>query len=274
MRKIFALNILVLIACVLIDQLTKTYIGGLTGIHQNYGLFLGSFTEAPAAFRVITLVTFSGFLFFIYFVSLYLIPNKVKFFKYALSMLQGGIFGNVIDRLTLGFTRDFIPSNFLGVKSYFNVADIFLFVGSITVLIVIFKFDHLLWKSDNSRTTYLVNPREQLRLAFKFFMVANLTSLLIGLFAFSFLKVYLTAPTHIINDFIIVFSLLSIVFSLSIFMVGILISHRSAGPLYAFEKYVGDLINGEDRKLKLREGDNYKHLEKIANKLHTHFYKK
>ena len=40
--------------------------------------------------------------------------------------------------------------------------------------------------------------------------------------------------------------------------------------LYAFEKYVEDLLNGDNRDLKLREGDNFKHFEAVAANLKNH----
>ena len=66
---------------------------------------------------------------------------------------------------------------------------------------------------------------------------------------------------------------LSLTFSLIVFLVGLVISHKTAGPLYAFELYVEDLLKGNMRKLSLREGDNYKHLEKVADDLKKHFEK-
>ena len=49
------------------------------------------------------------------------------------------------------------------------------------------------------------------------------------------------------------------------------LSHRSSGPLYAFEQYLDNLIKGRDRKLVLWDSDNYEHLEKVADKLRVHF---
>jgi hypothetical protein len=146
--------------------------------------------------------------------------------------------------------------------------------GCLGIILIIFKYDNLIWVPDNSRANYLVNPKEQLKLAFKFFMASLLTSFFFGIFSYSFLSVYLKAPTVVINDFIIIFSILSVLFALSTFVLGIFISHRSQGPLYAFESYVEKLIEGKNVKLTLREGDNNKHLEKVASKLYSHFIKK
>jgi len=68
-------------------------------------------------------------------------------------------------------------------------------------------------------------------------------------------------------SYIIVFISLSLTFTLLAFLTGMVLSHKTVGPLYAFELYVEDLLKGEDRIFVLREGDHYKHLEKIANDL-------
>lgn len=61
---------------------------------------------------------------------------------------------------------------------------------------------------------------------------------------------------------------LSGIFLILTFLAGILLSHRSVGPLYAFEQFIEELLDGKnERPLKLREGDNYKHLEIIAEKI-------
>ena len=274
MRKILLVNFILLVVLVLIDQVSKVSASSLVSIHQNHGLFLGTFSNAPASFRIITLATMSGFILFIYFVSLYLLPNSIKSLKYSITFLQAGIFGNVIDRLSLGYTRDFIPFSWNGFKAFYNIADIFLFLAVFAIIYIIFKFDKLLWIPDNLRGNYLINPKEQLRLAFKFLLVSIFTSVLIGLFSYTFMSVYLKISQKILYDYIMLYSLLSILFSLSTFIAGIFISHRSSGPLYAFELYVEKLISGENERLKLRDGDNYKHLEQVAEKLYKHFNSK
>ena len=60
---------------------------------------------------------------------------------------------------------------------------------------------------------------------------------------------------------------------ITVFLLGLIISHRSSGPLYAFEHYVDNLLKGEDYELNLREGDNYKHLVELARKLRKHLNK-
>ena len=52
-----------------------------------------------------------------------------------------------------------------------------------------------------------------------------------------------------------------------LFCVGIVVSQRAAGPIYAFERFLNDLFEGKDRDLKLRTGDDFIHLEALAKKI-------
>ena len=70
--------------------------------------------------------------------------------------------------------------------------------------------------------------------------------------------------------FAISYLAITFLFSTISFFVGLLLSQRTAGPLYAFEKYVEDLLSGDDRDLKLREGDNFRYLEEVAANLKKH----
>jgi hypothetical protein len=56
-------------------------------------------------------------------------------------------------------------------------------------------------------------------------------------------------------------------FAAVLFLVGRVLSSRIAGPLYAFEKFLDDLAAGKPRVLRLRAGDEFKHLETIAARL-------
>jgi signal peptidase II len=102
-------------------------------------------------------------------------------------------------------------------------------------------------------------------------------AIVLGLFCYSFINTAITAPSEekrdIMWSFFITYSSLTGLLCLIAFIAGVIISHKSAGPVYAFELYVSDLMKGKDRKLTLREGDNYRHLEELADQLRNHFKK-
>ncbi len=278
MKKSLLYSLLIVLATLIIDQITKRYALNLDTLHYNPGVIFGLLNDVPATFRIIGLSTFFGFIFFIYLVLIYLLPETVNKLKYSISLLIGGILGNVIDKTFLGKTIDFIPIKGSNIELYFNLADIFQWIGAILIIYKLFKKEKVIWFPDNLRGSYLVNPKEQLSFALKMSAIAISTSLILGLFSFTFLKVTLQSfnidvASATLSTFAIVYLMLTIIFFILVFICGVIISHKTAGPLYAFEMYVEDLLNGEDKKLNLRDGDNYKHFEKVANRLYKHLKK-
>ena len=73
------------------------------------------------------------------------------------------------------------------------------------------------------------------------------------------------------NRFLFPFALTYMVISLTfcgfLIILGRRISHRNAGPIYAFDKYVNDLLDGRNRRFKLRSGDEFRELEALGLKL-------
>ncbi len=102
---------------------------------KNYGAAFGILQQKRIFFIIITTIVI---LFIIYF--LFRNYNSLsKFAIFSISMLLGGAIGNYIDRIRLGYVVDFIRVNL--IKSYdfpvFNVADIFIVVGTILIVYVV-----------------------------------------------------------------------------------------------------------------------------------------
>jgi hypothetical protein len=72
---------------------------------------------------------------------------------------------------------------------------------------------------------------------------------------------------HYLVPFILTFICVSLAFAGMLFMIGRVLSARIAGPLYAFEKWLDDLSHGHSRPLHLRKGDEFRHLEELAERL-------
>lgn len=96
-----------------IDQLTKYFLsfvkntGAAFGILQGYnGVFLG-----------VSIVVLVGFVFY---------WKKYEKHRLASSLVLAGILGNLIDRIFLGYVRDFID---LRIWPVFNLADSLMVVG-------------------------------------------------------------------------------------------------------------------------------------------------
>ena len=96
-----------------------------------------------------------------------------------------------------------------------------------------------------------------------------------GVFSYTFLRfvvIELVGQKYeLLNQFLtpwmITYSIVSLCFGFFLFMIGKQLSHRTAGPVYAFERFVNDFIEGKDRKLKLRKGDEFLHLEELAEQI-------
>lgn len=275
MSKRYLWSLLILIGTITIDQFSKSWAHGLSTLHFNQGFIMGIYADLPDSLRIVALGAFAGFIFFLYLFCMYIIPYSARWVKFGLSFLVGGIFGNVIDKIIYGRTVDFIPLQLGSQQVIFNLADAFQWIGCVIVLWIIFKKDKLIWFPDSSRQNYLINPREQFRVAINFSVVAFSTSLMLGIFSFAFFRTLMTTVNlpgqHLMLSYFLTYLALTLLFCAMSFITGIIISHRSSGPLYAFEQYLDNLMKGRDRKLILRDSDNYKHLEKVADKLRVHF---
>jgi len=272
MKKDFWLSLLIWFSCITTDQVSKKIFSFSQTARFNEGFIFGSYADLPVMIRILTMSTLYGFIFFLFFALTYFPSPKFKQLKWGLAFLVGGIGGNVFDRTFAGKTLDFIPfpsANMTWVT--FNLADLYQSLGAVIVLFIIIFQSKKIWPQDDQRGKYVINPLEQVRFAFKMSMMAMSSCLVVGIFSFAYWRLSLNSLGFVENkllmSYIIVFISLSLTFTLLAFLTGMVLSHKTVGPLYAFELYVEDLLKGEDRIFVLREGDHYKHLEKIANDL-------
>ena len=246
-----------------VDQTSKFISLSLNKVHFNLGLFLGLGDNYFTSSLIIFLGTFSIFLLGLYIFFLTNLGKSYDKLKYTLSLLMAGILGNSFDRIVHGKTIDFIP----GIQSYFNLADIYIFVSIAILIYLIFFKEQSVFYKDNIRRKLIVNRKEQFRIGTYFAFASFITSLILGIFLYTFFRYYQPVNPKVLLDFIILFSLLSLLSLIFFFLFGLALSHKSIGALFAFEKYIKDLIQGEDREFQLRENDDFKHLLEIANEL-------
>ena len=139
------LEILIIAASIVLDQLTKYWItcGALPqgeiipGIinftyAENTGSAFGAFSNGTLVLTII-----SALLAVVMAVLLIKYRKKAgKLASVALSMIIGGAIGNLIDRALQGFVTDFIEFDFVRFAIY-NVADCFVVIGVILLMIYI-----------------------------------------------------------------------------------------------------------------------------------------
>ena len=290
-RKDWILVVSVLVVSILVDQISKRWASGLT-TEQSYGFFklilvhnhgamLGLFSELPAILRIVTLATSGVFILVLYSLIQYIIPKKLLSLRIGLSILVGGILGNVLDRIFYGFVIDFMAVQINNWHSpIWNLADIIQWIGYILMIFFLIKHSEQLWPDQNDRKSFWVNKKFQIKYSI-FFMITGLFLTLISVvFSYTYLKVTLQElvgnnPLLIdkfIKPFLLTFIVLSLMFSIILFTVGKLISHRIAGPLYAFERFLNEVLDGKGltkggAALQLRTNDDFKHLEELAEQI-------
>ena len=284
-KKGWILTILPLFVALGLDQITKFWALGFTeagptwtdyfGIvmHYNHGAMLGMFSDLPPLLRVVSLTTSGACLVFVYAVIQFFLPENVMKLRVGLSILLGGILGNVTDRVVHGAVVDFIVLRYDSTLSpAFNVADAVQWVGyALIVYMILFK-GHLIWHEDNKRNKVWIDPKYQIKYSVMLASVNLWFSLIFGVYSYTFMRVMIldfmrngtVSPSKYLTPFLTILVLLSIMFSVTLFLVGRFLSHRSAGPIYGFKRYIKDLKAGKTYEFKLRNYDEFKQLEDIA----------
>ena len=277
------------------DQVTKYMFLDFSGVqyfgpigftlHHNPGAIFGFFSNLPPILRVVSLSTSGGFLIFIFIVIQIFLPLKVPFLRIGMSILLGGILGNITDRIYWGHVVDFV---FISVSSYnspiFNLADLLQWVGYIIIFYGFVTEGKDLWPESNLRQSYWIDKKYQIRYCLRLVLFGGAFSIIAGIYSYTFLKVSLEQiePNHfaqiaqlevdkILITFLIIYCFVSIAFMVILFFSGIAISHRVAGPIYAFQRFLEDLSIGKISSLKLRATDEFTHLEKTANRFVNKF---
>ena len=239
----------------------------------NHGAMLGLFSDLPPTLRIVSLSTFGALIVGVYFLFQYLIPGLHLKLRIGLSILLGGILGNVIDRVRYGAVIDFIKINYGNyVSPIFNVADIVQWLGYFLIVYFFIREGQSLWPEKNSRKSFWINAPFQKRFSFFLAAIGLILTGIFVVFCYTYLRVTLqeltAANQQIVQKFVRPFVLLILClgfgFSLLVYILGGVFSHRIAGPIYAFEKFLRETIKGNKVTFKVRKNDEFRHLEPLA----------
>lgn len=259
-----------------IDWITKAYVRDLPSPIQwgpitiasvdNPGLMLGAFSSVPNEAKVgvqtaTTLILFGGY---ILFEQLFKIRSAKL--KNGILFLLGGILGNTLDRFLFGAVSDYIVLSFSPLSHYaFNVADVVLIIGLGVIVYALLTDFREYWLMKESRNSLIVNRDLQYRLSFVFALVSLISSFIGLVLGLSFTYTQLDTPTFYL------FCLLGGVFSFLLaflsFGMGLIISHRFAGPLYAISNFLESTLDGKQQTLRLRSTDEFQELQKNLNEI-------
>ena len=124
----------------------RPFIGGLFNFthYENTGAAWSIFA-GNQAFLIIISVVFVLLIGIFYFFE----RKNGALFHIGTALILGGAVGNMVDRVFLGFVRDFIQFDFWRSFPVFNVADIALTIG--VVLVVLFYFLNIFKRGKNAK---------------------------------------------------------------------------------------------------------------------------
>lgn len=254
-------------------------------LHHNPGIMLSYFSNLPDYLRIVSLSTFGALLVCIYALIQFLLPINTLKLRVGLSIVLGGIMGNVFDRILWGYVVDFIIIGNGSISTaVFNIADAVQWVGYAMILTAVFKEGDLIWPENNARKNYWIDRGFQLKYCAILMGVGLGISLVTMVFSYTYLRVTVITlvglNTDILNKYLppfaAVFSLICIGLSLGLFTVGKVVSHKMVGPLFAFERHVNEMIKNLDqikdmKSLQFRTKDEFKHLEQLSKQIQTTF---
>lgn len=110
------------------DNWNATIISGVVEIKSgvpNNGMAFGIYVH-PIILLVFTFILLAVMIFAFVFV-----PNRFIVLKVAISMVIAGAIGNIVDRIALGYVRDWFGLWMFGSIAYCNLADFFIVIGAI-----------------------------------------------------------------------------------------------------------------------------------------------
>lgn len=145
MKEFFKFNwlkILLVFVVIGLDLLTKEifYLTDYTILPYIIGTRTVDGLNTGGAFSMLSDQTWFLILISLIFIAIIVIFDlvskiKSKIYDVAVGFIVGGAIGNLIDRLFLGGVRDFIYFDFWQIFPTFNVADSFLFIGTVFLVI-------------------------------------------------------------------------------------------------------------------------------------------
>lgn len=108
---------------------------------HNYGAAYGIFSGQTVLLIIITIIMLG-----LIFAYNWFQKKKTIFYCVSLGLICGGAIGNLVDRIFLGYVRDFIKFSFFSFN--FNIADACLTIGVILFAVYLIFFDDIFKKGN------------------------------------------------------------------------------------------------------------------------------
>lgn len=159
--KQIIMNGLVCGAILVIDLLSKAYIAGHFKLFQSHEVIPNFFSityiqNRGAAWSIlegqtlflIGIAVIAGIAMIYYFIKS---RPEQKLLRLGLAMVFAGMLGNLIDRVVLGYVRDFLDFVIFGYDfPVFNVADMGVTIGMAVIILQILMEEYAQWKYKKS----------------------------------------------------------------------------------------------------------------------------
>jgi signal peptidase II len=149
LSKKSSLNLIILSTIFLIDRLTKLYILKLAEVENSVDVYLTSYLNLyliwnkGIAFGLLSIDesmiynSITVMIGLIIIVILFMMWRNDNIQRYFLAIIAGGALGNLYDRIVYTAVPDFIDLHFQGFHWFvFNIADIFITVGVLSLILV------------------------------------------------------------------------------------------------------------------------------------------
>ena len=281
-----------LLALVLVDQVIKyAFIrwfpstGGdtgpgfsLSGVF-NEGLILNlQIRGIDVVFGALIFTLLLITLLFFYVAGLRWLSESFHIIKVGITVLCGGVFSNLLDKIRHGRVLDFIKFQLTEESGglFFNTADIFQTIGWIILIYGGIKLRKQIWRTVERRGNFLIHDMNIQKYQVEFISYVLWIMICVGLSIFlishKLSDVSGTAKpleqSYLISTFITYYFVIYIIFTLLIMGLTVYFSNRIYGPIYAVQKYLKALLKGENpADLKLRKGDQFREMQDLMSQL-------
>ena len=209
-----------------------------------------------------------------------ILVQRLLGFRVGLALVTSGLIGE-----TVGF---FWGNNVTGwlvfFKIYLNLMDIYLIIGAFITIFFCIKYRSTIFHKNNLRVKIFTDPGQYVFCFYVLFTYFIFT-ISAGMLFILFLKLYslqtntsmFLSHSNTIGYFLVLFFLLFSCFFFIMCLAMVYFSNKIYGPVYAFKKYVRNVIlaeSPEDKPFNLRKGDHFRDLVNLARELKDKYGKK
>ena len=214
------------------------------------------------------------FLLFLFYYCVFIVfsdNRKFYFLQIALSLLFGGWLSNLWDKMLQFYVLDYIRWDlFESFTIYLNLADIFQTFGWLILFQQILSLRKQLWRKNQKRNKLVVLKTFQ----YQFLAYCSLIFVLLSVFCLLLIQQILIVVglsevdliKEISYSFLLGYFFIVVLLYFFIGLFFVYLSNKIYGPVYAFERYIRNLLEGQPtpEQFRLRDKDQFKNLEALA----------